>query len=200
MRPSLPCTLALALFMFLGLVGAPAQAEEEAPRAHAWGVEVDTVQPWIPTVHIFRMRGARTLWGTATGLRGDVLLGFTVRPGIKHDVVDYIHEYQAGIGYRQYFWRGLHAEAGLDLGAAWGTNLVDGKRYYTATVFLNTNVGYRFGFFEPGGLAGSPSSPVGFYLMPQVGVYTSLGVADIGPRNGKPDVFLQGDLMVGLSF
>lgn len=192
-------TLALALFTFFGLVTAPAQAEE-GPSAHPWGVEVDTVQPWIPTVHIFRMRGTRTLWGTPTGPRGDVLLGFTVRPGIKHDVVDYIHEYQAGVGYRQYFWRGLHAEAGLDVGAAWGTNLVDGKRYHTATLFLNTNVGYRFGFFEPGGLAGNPRSPVGFYLVPQVGVYTSLGVADIGPRNGKPDVFLQGNLMVGLSF
>jgi hypothetical protein len=194
--------LALALSTFFGLVTAPALAEDEkgAPPAHPWGVEVDTVQPWIPTVHIFRMRGTRTLWGSPTGLRGDVLLGFTVRPGIKHDVVDYIHEYQAGIGYRQYFWRGLHAEAGLDVGAAWGTNLVDGKRYHTATLFLNTNVGYRFGFFEPGGLAGNPRSAVGFYVVPQVGVYTGLGVADIGPRNGKPDVFLQGDLMVGLSF
>lgn len=192
-----PKNLALALATLSVLFTTHAGAEEDP---HAWGVEVDAVQPWIPTVHIFRMRGTRTLWGSATGLRGDLLLGFTVRPGIKHDVVDYIHEYQGGIGYRQYFWRGLHVEAGLDVGAAWGTNLVDGKRYHTATLFLSTNVGYRFGFFEPGGLAGNPKSAVGFYLMPQAGSYTSLGVADIGPRNGKPDVFLQGDLMVGLSF
>jgi hypothetical protein len=31
-------------------------------------------------------------------------------------------------------------------------------------------------------------------------VYSSLGVADIGPRNGKPDVFFQANLLLGLSF
>lgn len=129
-----------------------------------------------------------------------MLLGFTIRPGIKHDVVDYIHEYQAGLGYRQYFWRGLHAEVGVDAGVAWGNNLVDGKKYQTATLFLNTNVGYRFSFFEPGGFFERRGGGLGFYVMPQVGVYTSLGVADIGPRNGKPDVFPQANLFLGMSF
>lgn len=176
------------------------QASLAKEPVHPWGVEVEGVQPWIPTIHIFRARGTRTLWGSPTGLRGDLLLGFTLRPGIKHDVVDYIHEYQAGIGYRQYIWRGLHVEAGLDIGAAWGTNLVDKKRYNTATLFLNTNVGYRFGFFEPGGFFERSKSALGFYVLPQAGVYTSLGVADIGPRNGKPDVFVTGSLFLGLSF
>lgn len=187
------------LAFFILPIGA-ARADDAPARPHAWAVEIETLQPWIPTVHIFRLRGTRTLWGSSTGLRGDLLLGFTLRPGIKHDVVDYIHEYQVGVGYRQYFWRGLHAEVGVDAGIAWGTNLVDGKRYETATLFLNTNVGYRFGFFEPGGFFGDRGSPVGFYVIPQFGVYTSLGVADIGPRNGKPDWFLQGNLLLGLSF
>jgi hypothetical protein len=30
--------------------------------------------------------------------------------------------------------------------------------------------------------------------------YTSLGVADIGPRHGKPDVFPQANLLAGVSF
>jgi hypothetical protein len=169
---------------------------------HAWGVEIEAVQPFLPTVNIFRIRGTRSLWGTANGPRGDIMLGAYIRPGIKHDVLNYINEYQASAGYRQYFWKGLHAEAGLDVGAAWGTNTFDGKRYKTATLFLNTNLGYRFGFFEPGGFfedAKKPSS-VGFYAMPQFGVLAGLGVADIGPRGGKPDVFLQGNLVLGLSF
>ena len=183
---------------------APTTPVEVAPDAPAgpnlWGLEVDTVQPLIPTVHIARLRGTRVLWDSAGGLRGDLLLGFTIRPGIKHDVVDYIHEYQAGLGYRQYFWRGLHAEVGVDAGVAWGNNLVDGKKYQTATLFLNTNVGYRFSFFEPGGFFERRGGSLGFYVMPQVGVYTSLGVADIGPRNGKPDVFPQANLFLGMSF
>lgn len=178
----------------------PRPSDSQEQDLHAWGVEIEGVQPWIPTIHIFRMRGTRTLWGSADGPRGDLLLGFTLRPGIEHDVVETIHEYQAAVGYRQYLYRGLHLEAGLDVGAAWGTNLVDKKRYHTATLFLNTNVGYRFGFFEPGGFFAASKSAVGFYVLPQAGVYTSLGVADIGPRNGKPDVFLTGSLFLGLSF
>lgn len=203
----------LALVPLVLLATVPAYAADDpenapgGPRAllakeavHPWGVEVEGVQPWIPTIHIFRARGTRTLWGSPTGLRGDLLVGFTLRPGIAHDVVEYIHEYQAAVGYRQYLYRGLHVEAGLDFGAAWGTNLVDKKRYHTATLFLNTNVGYRFGFFEPGGFFEKRQSSVGFYVLPQAGAYTSLGVADIGPRNGKPDVFVTGSLFVGLSF
>lgn len=166
---------------------------------HKWGIEVEAVQPWIPTVNIFRIRGTRTLWGTADGLRGDVMLGAYLRPGIKHDVLQYINEYQISAGYRQYVWRGLHAEAGLDAGAAWGTNKFDGKRYTTPTLFLNANIGYRFGFFEPGGIVSHRRSSVGFYVIPQFGVLAGLGVADIGPRDGKPDVFLQGNLLLGVS-
>ena len=197
--------LALLLFSAITLSAGAATAdglEANAARSaapHRFGLEVEALQPLIPTVHILRARGTLLLWHLPGGLRGDLLLGFTIRPGIKHDVVDYIHEYQAGLGYRQYLWRGLHLEAGLDVGTAWGRNLVDGKQYRTATLFLNSNAGYRFGFFEPGGFFEDGGS-LGFYVTPQVGVYSSLGVADIGPRNGKPDVFFQANLLLGLSF
>ncbi len=181
--------------------GVPAEPIAEATDSlHTWGVEFETVQPWIPTVNIVRLRGTRTLWGRAEGPRGDIMLGAYIRPGIKHDVLEYIHEYQGSVGYRQYVWRGLHAEAGLDVGAAWGTNKFDGKRYDTATLFLNANIGYRLGFLEPGGFFGDKKSPVGFYAIPQFGVLAGLGVADIGPRDGKPDVFPQGNLFLGVSF
>jgi hypothetical protein len=167
---------------------------------YKWGVEAEAIQPFLPTINIFRIRGTRTLWGSSTGPRGDLIAGLYLRPGIKHDVLNYIYEYQLSAGYRQYFWRGFHAEAGLDAGAAWGTNRFDGKRYSTATLFLNANVGYRFGFFEPGGFCEDKRSRVGFYAIAQFGVLAGLGVADIGPRNGKPDVFPQGNLVLGISF
>jgi hypothetical protein len=194
--------MASLTFTTFALAENEGEATASTEALHAWGVEIEAVQPFLPTVNIFRIRGTRTLWGTANGPRGDVMLSAYIRPGIKHDVLNYINEYQASAGYRQYFWKGLHVEASLDVGAAWGTNKFDGKRYTTATLFLNTNVGYRFGFFEPGGFfedAKKPSS-VGFYAMPQFGVLAGLGVADIGPRGGKPDVFLQGNLVLGLSF
>lgn len=172
----------------------------EPPRVHRWGLETEVVQPLVPTVNIVRLRATFSAWGDATALRGDLMLGVYLRPGIEHDIVERISEYQLSVGYRQYFWRGFHAEVGLDAGLAWGTNRFDGQFYRTPTLFLNTNLGYRFGFFEPGGFFDDQRSSLGFFVAPQVGVLTSLGVANIGPRNGKPDVFPQANLIIGLSF
>ena len=167
---------------------------------HRWGVEVELIQPFIPTVNIIRARGTRTLWGRSGKLRGDVVAGVYIRPNIRHDVVYRISEYMATVGYRQYFWRGLHLEALVNAGAAWGTNRVDEQYYRTPSLFGEVNAGYRFGFFEPGGFFADRGKKVGFYLALQGGTIFTMGVADIGPRNGKPDVFAQGNLLLGLSF
>lgn len=174
-------------------------AAAPTPSFNRWGLELETIQPFFPTINIIRVRASYALWGQPGGLRGDLLLGIELRPNIVHDVVERISEYQIGPGYRQYFWKGLHAEVSLDVGLAWGTNRFDGQFYRTATVFLNTNVGYRFAFFEPGGFF-EGALPVGLFIMPQGGLYTSLGVANIGPRGGKPDIFPQANLLIGVSF
>jgi hypothetical protein len=191
--------MTLALVLTLLLTDVPVVTTSNAGgTTHPWSAEVEVLQPWIPTINIVRVRVARTLWGTEGGLRGDLLLGVELRPDVVHDVVERISEYQLGVGYRQYVWRGLHAEVSLDGGLAWGTNRFDGRFYRTPTLFLNSNLGYRFAFFERGGFF--DERPVGFFVTPQVGLYSSLGVANIGPRNGKPDVFLQGNLLLGVSW
>lgn len=123
-----------------------------------------------------------------------------MRPHIDHDVVEVIDEYMLGVGYRQYLWRGLHVEGLVEAGVAWGTNKLDGMDYTTPTLFGEVNLGYRFGLFGPGGSFHARGQTLGLYLAPQIGTIFSLGVADIGPRNGKPDWFVQGNLLVGVSF
>ncbi|MCA9608926.1 MAG: hypothetical protein KC619_25155 [Myxococcales bacterium] len=150
-------------------------------------------------MHIIRPKLAWTFWGDAGDARGELLVSIYVRPHVGHDVVETIDEYMVGLGYRQFFWEGLQVEASLLGGVAWGTNLVDHREYVTPTLFGEVNAGYRFAFFEPGGFFYS-GEDVGFYVTPQLGVLCSLGVADIGPRNGKADWFLQGALLLGLSF
>lgn len=167
---------------------------------HDWGAEVDLVQPFVPTVHIIKPKLTRTLWGRLGASHGDLVVLAYVRPHIPHDIVDTIDEYMLGAGYRQYAWHGLHLEALLEAGVAWGTNKIDRRDYTTPTLFGEVNVGYRIGVSEPGGLAFEGRESVGFYVAPQFGTIFSLGVADIGPRDGKPDWFLQGNLLVGLSF
>jgi hypothetical protein len=173
---------------------------EGPPASRRWGFEIDTVQPFIPTVGIVRPKLTGTLWGSPTGLRGDAIVGAYLRPHVEHDVLFNIDEYMATVGYRQYFWRGFHAETMLSAGNAQGTNRFDGKYYRTPTLFGDLNVGYRLGFFERGGIIEGHGGPVGFFLTPQAGVIAGLGVADIGPRNGKPDVFFQANLLIGASF
>lgn len=178
----------------------PMSAEVDDLPPNRWGVELDVVQPFIPTVGIIRPKVALTLWGTATGFRGDLILGVYIRPHVEHDVLETIDEYMGTVGYRQYFWRGFHVEVLFEAGVAWGKNKFDGQDYETPVFFMSGNAGYRLGFFELGGLAGDERSPVGFYVAPQIGVIGGVAGADIGPRNGKPDVFLQGNLIIGVSF
>ena len=176
---------------------APLMAE---PDTHRWSVEVELIQPFIPTVNIMRARFTRTLWGRSGKIRGDFLAGVYVRPNIRHDVVYRISEYMGTVGYRQYFWRGLHLETLLNAGAAWGTNRVDNEFYRTPTLFGEVNAGYRFGFYEPGGFLADRAGKVGFFFTLQAGTIFTLGISDIGPRNGKPDIFAQGNLLTGISF
>ncbi|MBP8807916.1 MAG: hypothetical protein KBG48_32240 [Kofleriaceae bacterium] len=167
---------------------------------HRWAIETEAIQPFVPTVGIARVRVTRHLWGAPAGAHGDLVVGVYLRPGVEHDVVETIDEYMATLGVRYFLWRGLHAEALLDAGLAWGTNKVDQMAYRTATLFAEVNLGYRVGLFAPGGVAGAPRA-VGVYVAPQVGLLSSLGVGnDIGPRNGKPDYFLTAALLLGASF
>lgn len=176
------------------------RASAAPASAHVWSVETETIQPFVPTVGILHVRATRQVWGEAGGPHGNVVVGAYIRPHIEHDVVEHIDEYMATIGLRYFAWRGLHAEALVDAGVAWGKNKFDGMDYRTPTLFGELNLGYQFAFFSPGGLAGEPRR-VGLFVTPQVGLLSSLGVGnDIGPRDGKPDYFLQAALLVGASF
>ncbi|MBS2014059.1 MAG: hypothetical protein JST00_14310 [Deltaproteobacteria bacterium] len=199
--------LSLAAVAALTLRPSPARADDTPPEAQEGsgapvrrvGVELDVVQPFVPTVGILKPKVTVMLWGNPKGLRGDLVAGLFIRPHVEHDVLEHIDEYMLVAGYRQYWWHGVHTEVLLDGGAAWGRNKFDGKEYRTPTLFLEANVGYRFAFFEKGGLT-EGSAPIGFFVTPQFGALGTLGVSDIGPRNGKPDWFVQGNLLVGASF
>lgn len=161
--------------------------------AAAWGLETELVQPFVPGVHIGRLRATRTLWGQPAGARGELLAGVYLRPDVDHDIVDTIDEYLLALGYRQYFFRGLHADLALEAGWAWGhRNLIDGKDYSNPVLLVDANLGYRVDLLRrsPGG--------VGLYVAPQLGVLAGL-ITDIGPRGGKDDVFLQGKLVLGVA-
>jgi hypothetical protein len=184
--------LAIALL----LVSSNSFAQSNTVGAKKWGLETELVQPFLPNVGILRINATRAVTSTKRKKQGDLLLGMYIRPNVEHDVVEKINEYMAVVGYRQFFWKGLHAEAKMNLGYAWGTrNLIDGKDYETSTVFWETNLGYKIK------LTNKEKSSL--YIIPQFGVIGNAkgeNTTNIGPRGGKADTFFQGGLTIGVNF
>ncbi len=123
---------------------------------------------------------------------GNLLLGIYARPNVSHDIVETIEEYLLTFGYRQYFYKRLHAEAQIDAGYAWGTkNKIDGRDYNNFALLSEVNMSYTINV--------SKKKSNNFYVLPQVGFLSGLST-DIGPRGGKSDNFFQGKLTVGIQF
>lgn len=170
---------------------ANAQMSNDNINAREWGFDIELVQPFIPTVQITRLQTTKTLYAS-TKQHGALLVGAYIRPNVKHDVVEKINEYMAMIGYRQYIWKGLHAELKSNMGYAWGTkNLIDGKDYETPTWFWESNIGYKFNFVK--------RERSNLYMIVNAGGLGKI-VADIGPRGGKPDHFVQAGVLLGINF
>lgn len=184
------------LSALLLLYGSQAFSQTSTEIPKKWGLETELVQPFLPTVNIIRLQATRTLTKPESKMKGDLLFGMYIRPNVKHDVVEKINEYMLILGYRQYFWKGLHLEAKANLGYAWGTkNLIDGKDYETSTIFWETNLGYKFNLTN--------KTKSSLYVIPQFGVIGNAkgeNTVNIGPRGGKPDTFIQGSLIVGINF
>jgi hypothetical protein len=183
-----------AVMLLLSSSQAFSQTSSNSPKK--WGLETELVQPFLPTVNIVRLQATRTITKPESKMKGDLLFGMYIRPNVKHDVVEKINEYMLILGYRQYFWKGLHLEAKANVGYAWGTkNLIDGKDYETSTIFWESNLGYKFNLTN--------KTKSSLYLIPQFGVLGNAkgeNTVNIGPRGGKPDTFIQGSLIVGINF
>lgn len=159
-------------------------------QSNKWGFEFDIIQPLIPTVEIFNIQLTHTIVNLQTGQKGDLVIGAYIRPNVKHDVVEEIDEYMLLVAYRHYFWKGFHVEAGMNTGYYWGwNNLIDGKDYKGLGMFWEANIGYKFDL----------GTKKQFYIAPQFGALGNV-MADIGPRGGKPDNFIQGNLLLGINF
>lgn len=167
-----------------------AQLSMDTPKK--WGIETELIQPLLPNVGIVRLQATYTVTAPEAKYKGDFVFGMYIRPNVKHDIVEKINEYMLITGYRQYFWKGLHAEAKSNLGYAWGTrNLIDGKDYNNLSWFWEANAGYKFDFAK--------KQKTNLYAIAQFGILSKIS-ADIGPRGGKSDTFLQGNLVVGINF
>jgi len=155
-----------------------------------WSFEAELIQPFVPTVEIFNIQATRTIFEN-TKQKGELVIGAYIRPNVEHDVVEEIDEHMLYVAYRHFLWRGFHAEAGMNTGYYWGwKNLVDGRDYEGIGMYWEANIGYKWN-------VGKSNR---FFVNPQFGAVGTMGLSDIGPRNGKTDNFVQGNLFLGVNF
>ena len=184
-----PFILASTFILLCKLTFAQSDSNLSSP-IKKWSIEIELVQPFIPTVQIWSIQATRNLFNKGAQ-KGEFVLGAYIRPNVKHDVVAQIDEYMLYTAYRHYFWKGLHIEAGMNTGYYWGKkNLVDGKDYEGVALFWESNIGYKLNL----------GKTKRFFVNPQFGFLGTMGIADIGPRQGKPDNFVQGNLLIGVNF
>jgi hypothetical protein len=128
---------------------APAQSAELASSRFA-SAELNVVWPFVPGVGIYQARGGVKLWRDSS-LQGDLLLAVHVRPPTTRETEGDFSEYGGGVAYRQYFWRGLHAEVALYPSyARLDDSVVDGRTYESFALTTEIYAGYRFLLSELG--------------------------------------------------
>lgn len=110
-----------------------------------WGVEFNAVWPFVPVVEIYTAKATRTIW-TKEKAHGDITFGILLRPGTSKDEnAEEFSGFGLTLGYRHYFWKGLHAELALFSSlASEVNNKIDDQDYQGFTVTTEFYTGYRF--------------------------------------------------------
>lgn len=120
------------------------------------GIEVDVIWPFV--AQAFRAHYTHTLW-QKENLRGDLVLGINIDFPRDRDTEGNFADYSFASGYRQYFWKGLHAEFNQTTGlGVLKDHVTTGKTYNSFDWLMAGYVGYRFNIAKK------------WYAIPQFGV------------------------------
>lgn len=178
----------------------PALAPGSSADTRRGAVELNVLWPFIPGVGIYQGRGTAELWKTA-GIRGDAVVALNLRPPVDAADEGAFSEYGGGLGYRQYFWRGLHVELALyPTYARLEDNVVDGKTYQSFALTLEAYAGYRTLLSELG-VASAASWPLEPLVNVQLGVGRNAYLSNPWPtRREDAPLFFVGSVLVGAAF
>ena len=180
--------IATSLFTF----NVKAQTTENPSSEKPWGAEFNVVWPFVPGVEIYTAKATRTIW-TKRKSHGDITFGLLVRPGTTDDEnAEEFSEFGLNIGYRHYFWRGLHAELALYPSFVREVNnKIDGQDYEGFAMTTEFYTGYRFDVLK--------RTTYSLYLMPQAGIGYNV-VSNLGPETEENAPFPTLNLQIGISF
>jgi hypothetical protein len=97
------------------------------------------------------------------------------------------------VAYRQYFWRGLHAESVINLGLGSNReNKIDNQDYDAFVIFTQNFIGYKLDLIK--------GDKYTFFIIGQGGFgYVSLNTNQ-WPRKDETSIYGLGDLKIGINF
>ena len=130
---------------------------QTAQKESKFGIETDILWPFL--VQTTRTHFTVKLWQKGH-LRGDVYVGLNIDFPRERETEGRFADYSLASGYRQYFWKGLHAEFSQTTGLSVLQNHVTtGKTYNSFDWLITGYVGYKFEFARKK-----------FYILPQFGI------------------------------
>lgn len=146
----------LLIFGWLGLLAGPVQSQS-MQKDTKYAIETDILWPFL--VQTTRTHFTVKLW-EKTHLRGDAYVGLNIDFPRERETEGRFADYSLASGYRQYFWKGLHAEFSQTTGLGVLQNHVTtGKTYHSFDWLITGYAGYKFEFARKK-----------CYVLPQFGV------------------------------
>ncbi|MCU0369237.1 MAG: hypothetical protein MUF39_10465 [Cyclobacteriaceae bacterium] len=163
-------------------------------RSTKHGIEVDVIWPFV--AQAFRAHYTHTLW-QKNDQRGDLLVGISIDFPRDRDTEGRFADYSIATGYRQYFWKGLHAEFNQTTGlGVLEDHVTTGETYKSFDWLMAGYVGYRFNIARK------------WYAIPQFGISGVVYKSNPWPiyadetltKEVGEEPFLVGTLRVGIQF
>ncbi len=186
----------LTIFALFLVVRTHAQDLNQAPKR--WGAELNLLWPIFPG-NIYKGQLTYETW-RKNDLAGDAYVGFHIRPFEYRETEGDFANYALTFGYRQFFWKGLHAEVYQAFGPGYNrNNVIDGKDYSSWDYEVGLLAGYRWEFLRKEKRDKYRVSP---YISTQHGIYYLAAQSNPHPikdYTGEKPIYV-GTLNIGVRF
>lgn len=173
-------------------------AQDQTIIAKKFGAEINLLWPIFPG-NIYKGQVTYESW-RKNDLAGDVYVGFHIRPFEHREKEGDFSNYALTFGYRQFIWKGLHAELYQAFGPGFNrNNIIDGKDYTSWDYEIGLLAGYRWEFIKKEKRDQKKVSP---YISTQHGFYYLAAQSNPHPIidfTGEKPIYV-GTLNLGIKF
>lgn len=134
--------ITITLLIFFSIITMLKAQDINPLKEKKWLIEFNALVPIYPG-NIYEFKIGRKLWQKGD-LKGEIFLGYHMRPEEFRDTEGYFTDNAIVISYRQYLWKGFNLETYNLLSSGSLKNHVSTKKNYDSSDLLNAGfVGYN---------------------------------------------------------